>query len=97
MTAYQELAVSGTAFDDEEEERGPRWGDKTRRAEMEDKIRQLSMKTGYLRCALSIPGAFDLGKWMTLRRGILLQLFGGTNKSIARGGGGGGPKVPRGH
>ena len=27
-----------------------------------------------------------------VKKGILLQLFGGTNKSIARGGGGGGPR-----
>ena len=27
-----------------------------------------------------------------VKKGILLQLFGGTNKSVARGGGGGGPR-----
>ena len=27
-----------------------------------------------------------------VKKGILLQLFGGTNKSISRGGGGGGPR-----
>jgi DNA replication licensing factor MCM4 len=27
-----------------------------------------------------------------VKKGILLQLFGGTNKSIAKGGGGGGPR-----
>ena len=27
-----------------------------------------------------------------MKKGILLQLFGGTNKSVARGGGGGGPR-----
>ena len=27
-----------------------------------------------------------------VKKGILLQLFGGTNKSVAKGGGGGGPR-----
>ncbi|KAF5379831.1 hypothetical protein D9615_005841 [Tricholomella constricta] len=47
------------------------------------------------------PGIYELlarslapSIWETddVKKGILLQLFGGTNKSIARGGGGGGPR-----
>ncbi|KAK0469030.1 cell division control protein 54 [Desarmillaria tabescens] len=80
----------GDGVDDEEEERG-RDGRQTRRAEMEDKIRQLSMRPD-IYDVLSQSLAPSIWEMDDVKKGILLQLFGGTNKSIARGGGGGGPR-----
>lgn len=63
----------------------------TRRAEMEARIRELGARSDvYELLARSLaPSIWSLED---VKKGILLQLFGGTNKSIARGGGAGGPR-----
>ncbi|WWC72768.1 uncharacterized protein I206_106732 [Kwoniella pini CBS 10737] len=63
----------------------------TTSAEMEQKLTELSNNPEvYEILARSMaPSIYELED---VKKGILLQLFGGTNKSIARGGGGGGPR-----
>ncbi|WWC65011.1 uncharacterized protein I303_107625 [Kwoniella dejecticola CBS 10117] len=63
----------------------------TTSAEMEQKLIELSNNPEvYEILARSMaPSIYELED---VKKGILLQLFGGTNKSIARGGGGGGPR-----
>ncbi|KAJ7594273.1 MCM-domain-containing protein [Mycena floridula] len=64
---------------------------RTRKAELEEKLRDLSQRPDvyeYLANSLA-PSVWEMDD---VKKGILLQLFGGTNKSIARGGGGGGPR-----
>jgi len=60
-------------------------------AEMETKLLELSRNPDiYDMLARSMaPSIYEMDD---VKKGILLQLFGGTNKSIARGGGGGGPR-----
>lgn len=63
----------------------------SKRAEMEARLQTLSQRPDIYEMlsrslAPSIWGLDDV------KKGILLQLFGGTNKSIARGGGAGGPR-----
>ena len=63
----------------------------SRAAEMEAKLKDLSGRPDIYdllarSLAPSIWGMDDV------KKGILLQLFGGTNKSVARGGGAGGPR-----
>ena len=63
----------------------------SRKAAMEAKLKELSQRPDvydFLSRSLapSIWGLEDV------KKGVLLQLFGGTNKSIARGGGAGGPR-----
>lgn len=63
----------------------------TRKAELEAKVKQLGLRPDVYELlarslAPSIWGMDDV------KKGILLQLFGGTNKSISRGGGAGGPR-----
>ena len=64
-------------------------GQKTRKEEMEAKLIELSRRPDiYELLARSLaPSIWEMDD---VKKGILLQLFGGTNKSIARGGGGGG-------
>ncbi|KAJ3753772.1 cell division control protein 54 [Lentinula raphanica] len=66
-------------------------GRPSRRALQEDRLRELSRQTDiYERLARSLaPSIWEMDD---VKKGILLQLFGGTNKSISRGGGGGGPR-----
>ncbi|EKM56691.1 uncharacterized protein PHACADRAFT_118591 [Phanerochaete carnosa HHB-10118-sp] len=63
----------------------------SRRAEIENKLKELSQRPDiYELLARSLaPSIWSLED---VKKGILLQLFGGTNKSIARGGGAGGPR-----
>lgn len=75
---------------DEDEESGVD-GRLSRKAEMEEKLRNLSMKPDIYEL-LSRSLAPSIWEMDDIKKGILLQLFGGTNKSIARGGGGGGPR-----
>ncbi|KAH9474787.1 DNA replication licensing factor mcm4 [Psilocybe cubensis] len=73
---------------DEDEERE---GRQSRKAELEEKIRQLSQRPDiydYLARSLA-PSIWAMDD---VKKGILLQLFGGTNKSVAKGGGQGGPR-----
>ncbi|KAI0046788.1 MCM-domain-containing protein [Auriscalpium vulgare] len=63
----------------------------TRKAEMEKKMLELSQRDDVYDL-LSRSLAPSVWAMDDVKKGILLQLFGGTNKSIARGGGGGGPR-----
>ncbi|KAH7098332.1 MCM-domain-containing protein [Auriculariales sp. MPI-PUGE-AT-0066] len=63
----------------------------TRKAELEAKVRQLGTRPDVYDL-LSRSLAPSIWGMEDVKKGILLQLFGGTNKSIARGGGGGGPR-----
>lgn len=66
-------------------------GRRTHKAELEEKIKQLSKRNDiYEFLARSLaPSIWEMDD---VKKGILLQLFGGTNKSISKGGGGGGPR-----
>ncbi|KAL5478394.1 CDC54 [Sanghuangporus weigelae] len=83
--------------DDEEEEdaysraTAASSGQRTRKEDMEVKLIELSKRADiYELLARSLaPSIWEMDD---VKKGILLQLFGGTNKSIARGGGGGGPR-----
>jgi DNA replication licensing factor MCM4 len=84
--------VGGGALEDEAgaalaEEQGQR----SRRAELEAECVALSTRPdAYEILARSLaPSIYAMDD---VKKGLLLQLFGGTNKSIARGGGGGGPR-----
>lgn len=63
----------------------------SKREELEKKLQELSKRPDiYDMLARSLaPSIWEMDD---VKKGILLQLFGGTNKSIARGGGGGGPR-----
>lgn len=63
----------------------------SKRAELEAELRQLSQRPDiYDLLARSLaPSIWEMDD---VKKGILLQLFGGTNKSISKGGGGGGPR-----
>ena len=60
-------------------------------AEVEQKLQELS-RNPEIYDLLSRSMAPSIYEMDDVKKGILLQLFGGTNKSIARGGGGGGPR-----
>ncbi|KIK52094.1 hypothetical protein GYMLUDRAFT_374163 [Collybiopsis luxurians FD-317 M1] len=66
-------------------------GAQSRRALHEDRLRELSRRLDvYELLARSLaPSIWEMDD---VKKGILLQLFGGANKSISRGGGGGGPR-----
>lgn len=80
------VAGVGDGNDDEEID-----GQESRKAEMERRIRELSHRDDiYEMLARSVaPSIWEMDD---VKKGILLQLFGGTNKSVSRGGGGGGPR-----
>ncbi|PFH50834.1 hypothetical protein AMATHDRAFT_3571 [Amanita thiersii Skay4041] len=82
--------VGGVGDGDEEDEREAR-GQQLRKVELEVKLRELSQRPDiYDLLAHSLaPSIWEMDD---VKKGILLQLFGGTNKNIARGGGGGGPR-----
>ncbi|KAI8989195.1 MCM-domain-containing protein [Trametes punicea] len=81
----------GIDMDDEQENSVERQQRTTKREELEARLRELSQRPDiYELLARSLaPSIYALDD---VKKGILLQLFGGTNKSIARGGGGGGPR-----
>lgn len=88
------IGAAGVGGEDEDEEDAsfqPGSGQKTRKEEMEVKLTELSQRPDiYDLLARSLaPSIWEMDD---VKKGILLQLFGGTNKSIARGGGGGGPR-----
>ncbi|KAH9000555.1 MCM-domain-containing protein [Lactarius hatsudake] len=74
-----------------EEEQDEEEGQIVRKAEMEQKVKELSERPDiYEILARSLaPSVWSMDD---VKKGILLQLFGGTNKNITRGGGGGGPR-----
>ncbi|ETW77342.1 hypothetical protein HETIRDRAFT_156569 [Heterobasidion irregulare TC 32-1] len=80
--------VGGVGGTEEEEEREGRI---TLKAEMKEKLKELSERPDIYEI-LSRSLAPSVWSMDDVKKGILLQLFGGTNKSIARGGGGGGPR-----
>lgn len=83
--------VGGVGDGEDEDEVTVEGRGKTRRAEMEERVKELSTRDDiYNMLARSLaPSIWEMDD---VKKGILLQLFGGTNKSIARGGGGGGPR-----
>lgn len=91
--------VGGEGADDEEDsglgaahyETGIAREARSKREEMEKKIVELSKRPDVYD-VLSRSLAPSIWEMDDVKKGILLQLFGGTNKSIARGGGGGGPR-----
>jgi DNA replication licensing factor MCM4 len=91
--------VGGEGMDDEEEAGlGQMMTDgevsragSSKSEEMEKKISQLSQRKD-IYDLLSRSLAPSIWEMDDVKKGILLQLFGGTNKSITRGGGGGGPR-----
>ena len=83
--------VGGVGAEEEEDNPLDREKRLTRRAELEHKLRELSQRPDvYDLLARSL--APSIWAMEDVKKGILLQLFGGTNKSIARGGGAGGPR-----
>ncbi|KAG8835838.1 hypothetical protein FRC17_000802 [Serendipita sp. 399] len=91
--------VGGDGIDDDEDsglgmlngESEEARGIRGKSEEMERKIMDLSKRQDvYDVLARSL--APSIWEMEDVKKGILLQLFGGTNKSIARGGGGGGPR-----
>ncbi|KAF6751638.1 cell division control protein 54 [Ephemerocybe angulata] len=81
--------VAGVGDGGDEDEEGD--GGLSRKAEMEKRIRELSERDD-IYDVLSHSVAPSIWELDDIKKGILLQLFGGTNKSVARGGGGGGPR-----
>jgi DNA replication licensing factor MCM4 len=83
--------VGGIGDGGDEDEKNGVEGRQSRKAEMEEKLKNLSRRPDiYELLARSLaPSIWEMDD---VKKGILLQLFGGTNKSIARGGGGGGPR-----
>jgi DNA replication licensing factor MCM4 len=80
----------GDSADDHEFEENAQGG-QTRKAELEAKLIDLSRRHDLYEL-LSRSLAPSIWEMDDVKKGILLQLFGGTNKNIARGGGGGGPR-----
>jgi DNA replication licensing factor MCM4 len=60
-------------------------------ADLEEKLAELSRREDIYEL-LSRSLAPSIWEMDDVKKGILLQLFGGTNKTIGRGGGGGGPR-----
>ncbi|KAG8986724.1 DNA replication licensing factor, mcm4 component [Tulasnella sp. JGI-2019a] len=88
------LGVGGEADDDEENAYPGVEADDvnmTRQAALEAELAELSRRPDIYEL-LSRSLAPSVWEMDDVKKGILLQLFGGTNKSIAKGGGGGGPR-----
>jgi len=66
-------------------------GEQSQKAELEEKIKRLAKRPD-IYDLLSASLAPSIWEMDDVKKGILLQMFGGTNKSISRGGGGGGPR-----
>ncbi|KAJ3477536.1 hypothetical protein NLI96_g10401 [Meripilus lineatus] len=83
--------VGGFEDFEDEEDQADRERMMSKKEEMERKLKELSQRDDiYELLARSLaPSIWALED---VKKGILLQLFGGTNKSIARGGGAGGPR-----
>lgn len=83
--------VGGVGEEVQEEDAADQEQRRTRRADLENKLRELSQRPDIYEL-LSKSLAPSIWSMEDVKKGILLQLFGGTNKSIARGGGAGGPR-----
>ncbi|KDQ56636.1 hypothetical protein JAAARDRAFT_70353 [Jaapia argillacea MUCL 33604] len=77
--------------EDDEDEATSGGGGQMKQVQMEGKMRELSQRPDVYDL-LSRSLAPSIWSMEDVKKGILLMLFGGTNKSIARGGGGGGPR-----
>jgi len=74
-----------------EEEQDEEEGQIVRKVEMEEKVKELGQCPD-IYALLSRSLAPSVWAMDDVKKGILLQLLGGTNKNITRGGGGGGPR-----
>lgn len=64
---------------------------KSRQEALEEELKELSQREDIYEL-LSRSLAPSIWEMDDVKKGILLQMFGGTNKSISKGGGGGGPR-----
>lgn len=76
------LTVEGAALDDP---------NRTRQQALEEELVRISQRPD-IYDFLSRSVAPSIWEMEDVKKGILLQMFGGTNKSVAKGGGGGGPR-----
>ena len=72
------------------DDNGARLQGRSKTAVLEDELRHLSRREDLYEL-LSRSLAPSVWEMDDVKKGILLQLFGGTNKSVEKGGGGGGP------
>lgn len=93
------LGVGGEA-DDSERNRNPLLAmpgiieddpGRTRQEALEEELARISQRPD-IYDFLSRSVAPSIWEMEDVKKGILLQMFGGTNKSVAKGGGGGGPR-----
>ena len=84
--------VGGIGDGGDEDKDEEREGIQSRKAELEQKLRDLSQRPDIYEYTWPASLAPSIWEMEDVKKGILLQLFGGTNKSVARGGGGGGPR-----
>lgn len=83
----------GEDEEDEDGDEGREGRRTTRKAELEARLMALSQRpTPELYALLARSLAPSIWEMEDVKKGILLQLFGGANKSVKRGGGGGGPR-----
>ena len=87
------LGVGGEADEDDDPQRQVEGEDATltKQQALEEELRQLSQRPDIYEL-LSRSLAPSIWEMDDVKKGILLQMFGGTNKSISKGGGGGGPR-----
>lgn len=90
------VGVAGVGGEDDEDDvedafQPAQNGRKSKREELEKKLVELSKRNDIYEL-LSRSLAPSIWEMDDVKKGILLQLFGGTNKSVAKGGGGGGPR-----
>jgi DNA replication licensing factor MCM4 len=80
-----------TGMDGHLDENGVHLQARSKTAVLEEELRQLSQREDlYELLARSLaPSIWEMDD---VKKGILLQLFGGTNKNVEKGGGGGGPR-----
>lgn len=90
------VGVAGVGGEDDEDDvedafQPAQNGRRSKREELEKKLVELSKRDDIYEL-LSRSLAPSIWEMDDVKKGILLQLFGGTNKSVAKGGGGGGPR-----
>ncbi|KIY49746.1 MCM-domain-containing protein [Fistulina hepatica ATCC 64428] len=83
--------AAGVGDGTDEDELMDKEGQQSRKAELEDRLRALSLRPDIYE-VLAHSLAPSIWEMDDVKKGVLLQLFGGTNKNISRGGGGGGPR-----
>ena len=75
-----------------EEEQDEEEGQIERKVEMEQKVKELGQRPDIYALSCRARWRRACGLWTMSRRAFCFSFFGGTNKNIARGGGGGGPR-----